>query len=156
VALSLVELEIAESNVADRDAEFDVDEELELRLAVLLATTDDSEAKAAEVPTISLLVVTWEALERLLELSYCDIEALELPAADCELKLTIEEETAEEVLIKLTLLDCVLETTGPDEELTICAEAAYSLTSVVSRSLAGTEAARITRKKDPSKLTTAI
>jgi hypothetical protein len=115
------------------------------------------------------------------ELSYCEIEALELLAADCEteklellaadceakalelvvaaaceLKLTTVEEAADKVFAEPALLDLVLEATDPDEELAVCAEAAYSLTSVVSRPLAWTEAARITRKKDPSKLTTAI
>jgi len=49
----------------------------------------------------------------------------------------------------------VLEKVDPDEELVACG-AAYKLTSVVFRSLAGTEAARITRKKDPSISTIAI
>jgi hypothetical protein len=55
VALSLiVELEIAESEVTERDAEFVVAEGLEVKLTVLLAVIDDSEANAAEVPTLSL------------------------------------------------------------------------------------------------------
>lgn len=66
----------------------------------------------------------------------CETEELEPLAADCEFKSTNEDEAAEDVLIKLTLLDLVLETTDPDEELAACAEAAYRLTSVVSNSLA--------------------
>lgn len=58
--------------------------------------------------------------------------------------------------IRLTLLDVALETIDSDEELAACAGAAYRLTSVVSRSFAGTEAARITRRKDPLKSTIAI
>jgi hypothetical protein len=82
-----------------------------------------------------VLEVVWEALERLAELSYCEIEALELLAADCEteaveilaadwrLELTTEAEAAEEVVIKLALFDLVLETGDPDEELAVWAGA---------------------------------
>lgn len=79
-------------------------------------------------------------------------EALELLATGCELELA-----ADEAVMEMTLLDPVLETVDPnDEELAACTGAAYRLTSVASRSLAGTEAARITRRKNPLKSTTAI
>jgi hypothetical protein len=85
-----------------------------------------------------------------------EIEELELLATDCELKLRTEDEADDEAVVETTLLDPVLETVDPEEELAACAGAAYRLTSVVSRSLAGTEAARMTRRKELSELITAI
>lgn len=68
------------------------------------------------------------------ELCTCETEALELLATDCELKLTADEEAAveesadeeaaDEEVVKLTLLDPVLETVDADEELAACAGAA--------------------------------
>jgi hypothetical protein len=165
-ALSLItELETEEAEVLERDAEADMTDELELGIAteVLLADTEDWKSE-----TLPLLESTWEALELPVELPTCETEALELLTTDCELKLTDEEETADEdettdedetadeELIKLALLDMMLEMADPDDELTACAGAAYRLTSVVFGLLAWTEAARITRRRGPSKLTTAI
>jgi hypothetical protein len=99
---------------------------------------------------------TGDPVELPVELSTSEPEALELLTSDCELKLTAEEETADEEIIELALLDWVLETADPDDELAACAGAAYRLTSVVFSSLAWTEDARITRRDDPSRLTTAI
>ena len=131
-ALSLLrELEIAELEAIDGDDDSVIADELELRTAaeVLLTTVSDSATNVALGSTLALLslleVICEEALELLDELSNCEIEALELLTTDCELKPSKEEETADEVSNRLTLLGPALEMTdADDEELAVCAEAA--------------------------------